>query len=197
MSNVSRVNGFRPVKHLNGSPYNGQSNMYYVPATDGTAIYVGDAVKKAATSDSNGVPAVTKASVGDAIIGIVVGIGNTPTANFYANLNTPVYRAASTAGYLLVCDAVDVVYEVQTSNGTLAAADTQKNINHADAGGSATTGLSGETVDVGTKATTATLTFKLQGFSQRVDNDPASASGKVLVSINNHQLASGTGTAGV
>jgi hypothetical protein len=197
MSNVSRVYGFRPVKHLNGSAYNGQVNMYYIPSSDSTAVYIGDAVKLAANSDSAGIPAVTKASVGDAIVGVVVGIGNMPTANFYANLNTPVFHAASTAGYVLVADSPDVVFEVQTSNGTLAATDVNKNINHADAGGSATTGMSGETVDVGTKATTATLTFKVHGFSQRIDNDPASANGKVLVTINNHQYGSSTGTAGV
>ncbi len=30
MANTSSINGFRPVKHLNGSPYNGQANIYYV-----------------------------------------------------------------------------------------------------------------------------------------------------------------------
>lgn len=48
MANVSRVNGFTPVQHLDGSPYNGQFRTYSVPASDGTALGVGDVVKLAA-----------------------------------------------------------------------------------------------------------------------------------------------------
>jgi len=32
MANTSRVNGFKPVKHITGAPYNGQANIYEVPA---------------------------------------------------------------------------------------------------------------------------------------------------------------------
>ena len=63
MSSVSRLNGFRPVKSITGAPYNGQGNVYFVPASDSTVIMVGDAVKllgdaRAAT----GVPTVTRVS---------------------------------------------------------------------------------------------------------------------------------------
>jgi len=54
MPNVSRINGFKPVKHVNGSPYNGQANIYFVPATDGTALFVGDPVKLAADGNADG-----------------------------------------------------------------------------------------------------------------------------------------------
>lgn len=191
MANVSRVNGFRPVKYMNGAAWNGQATRYAVPASDGTALFHGDLVKIAGTADANGVRGVTKASVGDAVIGAVVGFSVDPT-----NLNTPQYRTASTLRYVMVCDDPNVIYECQQS-GTVAAADVGLNANHADAGGSTTTGLSGETLDGSTKATTATLTLKILDFVQRDDNEVGNASAKLLVKINNHQLAAGTGTVGI
>ena len=53
MANTSQINGFKPVKHLNGSPYNGQANLYEVPSTEAVPVFVGDLVKlsdQAATS---------------------------------------------------------------------------------------------------------------------------------------------------
>jgi hypothetical protein len=147
MANTSRISGFRPVKHLNGSAYNGQMNVYSVPSSDATALYVGDPVKLAAAgADATGTkPVVTLAAAGD---------------------------------------------------GTPAAADINFNINHAVGTPDATMARSGATVDFGTEATTAALTFKLMGFVPREDNE-VGASAKVLVKINNHQYGSSTGTAGV
>ena len=196
MPNVSRINGFRPVQNLNGSAWNGQFTVYFVPSSDGTAIYNGDAVNISGAASANGVRAVTKASVGDAIVGHVVGFSVNPL-----NLNTPQYRAANAnvvdgGMYVQVCDDPNTVYEVQVS-GTVAAADVGLNANFADAGGSTTTGLSGETLDGSTKATTATLTYKILDFVQKVDNDVTSSFAKVRVKINNHQLATGTGVVGI
>ena len=124
MPNVSKIRGFQPVKHVNGSPYNGQSNIYFVPASDGTALFVGDPVKLAADGNSDGVPQVTKATAGAAVLGVVVGVINTKfdpvTGKMSAGsvaLDTPVYRPASTAQYVLVCDSPDVVYEVEAVTG--------------------------------------------------------------------------------
>lgn len=192
MANVSRVNGFRPVKHVNGSAWNGQTNLYYVPASDATALFQGDLVKRLAGSSADGYRQITKAAVGDPAIGVVVGFVVNPD-----NLNlTGQYRPASTARYALVADAPDTIFEAQVS-GTVAATLPGKNANHADAGGSTITSQSGETVDASTAATTATLTLKIHDFVQRVDNEVGNASAKVLVQINNHQLGAGTGTAGV
>lgn len=193
MANVSRINGFRPVSHKNGSPYNGQGNWYFIPSTDGTAVYPGDAVKLAGSSSADGYSTVQLAAAGDAIVGHVIGFAVNPL-----NLNIDgSYRAASTNRYAIVEDSPDVVWEVQTSNGTLAVTDVGLNINHAVGTPSTTTGTSGATIDVGTKATTATLTYKVWNFSTRVDNEIGSAAAKVWVVINNHQFGSSTGTAGV
>ena len=193
MANTSRISGFRPVKHGDGSPYNGQANMYYFPSTDGTAAYVGDAVKLAGSADTNGgSPTVTLASAGDAVCGIIVGFLPDPT-----NLNVGgTGRAVSTNRYVWVADAPDTVFEAEASNGTPAAVDIGLNANHAVGTPSATFATSGAYIDMATKNTTATLTFKILSFVQRPDN-AVGASAKMLVKINNHQFASSTGTAGV
>lgn len=193
MANTSRINGFRPVKHTSGSPYNGQATLCFIPSSDGTAVYVGDVVKLAGSADTVGeAPTVTLASAGDAVCGVVVGFMADPT-----NLNVGgTYRAASTNRYCWVVTDPDVVFEVEASNGTPAVTDVGLNVNHAVGTPSATFATSGAYVDFGTEATTATLTFKVLGFVPRADNE-VGASAKLLVKINNHQYGSSTGTAGV
>ncbi len=191
MANVSRVNGFRPSATLNGANWNSKIHKYWVPATDATAIFVGDLVKLASGTDSTGRRSVTKASVGDAIIGSVVNVDYN-----MVNLNSPQYRPASTGMYVYVADDPETIYEVEVY-GTVAQTLAGLNANFHDAGGNTSTGMSGEAVDASTAATTATLQVKILDFVQAVDNDSTSSYAKVFVKINNHQLATGTGTAGV
>jgi hypothetical protein len=206
MANVSRVNGFRPILHVDGSPWNGQVTRYFASASDATAIFNGDLVKLAAVSDTQGqallggvnsvvggTPGVAKfvAGTDTAAVGVAVGFMINPL-----NLNSPQYRVASTAMYVLVADAPDTLYEVQY-NGTIAATSFNKNVNVVDGGGSTVTGFSGEQADSTTVATTATLPLKIHGAVQKVDNDITAANPKIIVMINNHQLSGGTGTAGV
>ncbi len=195
MANVSRVNGFRPVKHLDGSPYNGAYNTYYVPASDGTALFVGDAVKLAGSASDDGYATIAQAAAGNPVVGVVVGFRVDPT-----NLNTPSqYRAASTARYVRVADARDLVFEVQEDavGGAAAVTDVGLNADLVVAAGSTTTGQSGMQLDTSTKATTATLVWKILGFANRPDNEIGSANAKVHVMINAHQHGDHTGTAGV
>lgn len=195
MANTSKIVGFRPVKHGTGAPYNGQANIYTFLAADGTAAYVGDPVKLSGTADSayGDRPSVTLAAAGDAIVGVIIGF--LPN---YSDLNiTGQSRAASTLRYALVADQPDLIFEVETSNGTPGIVDIGLNINHAVGTPNSATARSGATVDMATKATTAALTFKLVGFVPRDDNDPTAASAKVLVKANNHVFSSGTGAAGV
>jgi hypothetical protein len=210
MPNTSRINGFRPVKHVTGAPYNGQANIYFVPASDGTALFVGDPVKLAADGvAATGVQQVTKATAGAAILGVVVGVINTKmdpvsgamTAGAVA-LDTPQYRVASTAQYVLVCDSPDMLYEVEVTNAgaaySFAVADVGQNADTYVAGsGSTTTGTSACSLNSATLAATATLHWKIMGPTIRPDNDPTGNNTKVIVKINNAQLSSGTGVAGV
>ena len=56
MANTSRIAGFKPVKHLNGSPYNGQANIYEVPAGEAVPVFVGDLVKLSDSAATAGFP---------------------------------------------------------------------------------------------------------------------------------------------
>ena len=209
MANTSKIRGFLPVKHVNGSPYNGQSNIYYIPASDGTAVFVGDPVKLAADANAQGIQQVTKATAGAAVLGVVVGVINTkfdPVAgNMSAgsvSLDTPVYRPASTGQYVLVCDSPDVIYEVEAVTGSnasysFAVADVGLNADLSTVAGSTTTGTSAAALNMAGAAATATLQWKIVGVVQRPDNEITGANTKVLVKINNAQLGTGTGTAGL
>jgi hypothetical protein len=207
MANTVRVNGFRPVKHLNGSPYNGQTNIYFAAGT----MYVGDLVKLSGTSDPSGsAPSIVVSTAagdtatGDASVGVVVGkvvtkldpvTGKLSTGSMA--LDTP--QAIAANDYVLVADADDILFEAQEDavGGAMAITDVGQNVNFVDGGGSSTTGASGMQVDTSTKAGTANLVLKIRGFVNRPDNEVGVANAKVLVSINKHQLGQGTGTAGV
>lgn len=209
MANTSKIRGFLPMKHVNGSPYNGQANIYYIPASDGTAVFVGDPVKLAADANAQGIQQVTKATAGAAVLGVVVGVINTkfdPVGGSMSggsvSLDTPVYRPASTGQYVLVCDSPDVVYEVEAATGSNAAysfavADVGQNADLTTVAGSTVTGTSAAALDMSTKNTTATLQWKIVGVVQRPDNEITGNYTKVLVKVNNAQLGAGTGTAGV
>lgn len=186
-TNVSRVSGARPVKHLSGSPYNGQCNKYYVPSSDGTAIFIGDFVKSGGTTDADGVPTVAQAAAGDALRGVVVGI-------IPDTADSLIYRAASTARYLLVADDPDLIFEIQEDavGAPTALVDVGENADITVAAGSTTTGTSGMQLD-SSDHKTATAQLRILGFVQRADNVPAVANAKLLVRINEHELASTTG----
>lgn len=205
MASVSRINGFSPVKYLTGSAYNGQANVYFVPSSNADVIMVGDVVKLAGDSRSpSGVQTVARHAGGatEAAVGVVVGIlytgmGDIQNVPPVTDLNTPVYRRASTDRYLLVADDPGLVFEVQTSGTTFAGVDIGLNCEIAATAGSTTSGSSGMTANLTNKNTTATTPLKLVGYPARPDNNIGDAFTRVYVTINNHQYKGGTGTAGI
>lgn len=188
MANANAPSGLTPVRHRNGAPYNGAANMYYVPASDGTAIFLGDAVKSAGSADAaTGVPTVAQAAAGDTIRGVVVGV-------IPDTAQSLTYRAASTGRYLLVADDPDLEFEIQEDavGGALALTSVGANADLVVGSGSTYTGLSGMQLDTST-VTTNSAQLRILGFVQRVDNEFASANAKIRVMINEHELASTTG----
>lgn len=197
MANVSRKGGFQPLRYLSGAPWNGAVHLYSTAAADATAIFVGDLVKLQGSADAKGIRAVSQAAAGNPVIGSVVGV-----LADYANLNAAPYRLASTVRYLLVCDDQDVLFEAQEDGDVdpLEMADAGLNVNFVVGAGDTTSGLSGMQIDSDTEAVTATLPLKLIAPAQRADNELLAAGQAFtawVVKINNHQLATGTGTAGV
>lgn len=212
MANTSKINGFRPVKHVTGAPYNGQANIYGVASGDSTALFVGDVVKLAADGNAAGIQYVTAhaagvAGTGQPALGVVVGVVNTkldPVDGRMSagsiSLDTPVYRPGSVEQYVLVADSPDLIYEVEaTAAGSaysFAVADVGQNANIFAGSGSTTTGNSAHSLNMSDKGTAATLPFKIVGVSKKIDNEVTGNYTKVLVQINNHQYKS-VGTVGV
>lgn len=208
MSSVSRISGFRPVKTITGAPYNGGGNVYFMPSSDSSVVMVGDAVKLLGDARSaTGVPTVTRVSgATDIPIGIVVGIlfsgvGDTTNIPPVNDLNTPVYRRASTDRYVLVADDPNLVYEVQYAGTSVAAATITANVGlngqFTLTAGSTTTGASGMQLDSAGLATTATLPLKIVGFPNRPDNIPGDTYFSYWVMLNATSMSHGTGAAGV
>ena len=212
MANTSKINGFRPVKHVTGAPYNGQANIYGVASGDSTALFVGDVVKLAADGNAAGIQYVTAhaagiAGTGQPALGVVVGVINTkldPVDGRMSagsiSLDTPVYRPGSVEQYVLVADSPDLIYEVEaTAAGSaysFAVADVGQNANIFAGSGSTSTGNSAHSLNMSDKGTAATLPFKIVGVSKKIDNEVTGNYTKVLVQINNHQYKS-VGTVGV
>ncbi len=198
MANVNKVNGFRPFRYLNGAPYNGAFTKYVIPADNAVATFVGDLVKQSATADTTtGLLGVVQAAASDAVIGVVVGFEADPT-----NLNTPVYRVASVRKVVYVADDPNLLFVAQEDGDTdpLEMVDTGKNVDFVVGAGSTVTGASGMQIDSNTENTTATLPLKLMQPVQSPGNELTSAGQAYttwVVKLNNHQLGSHTGTAGV
>lgn len=211
MANTSRIRGFAPVKHVTGAAYTGQGNLYAVAAGDATALFIGDPVVLDGSASAGGIATVTKAAAAGPVLGVITGfvpvnvdpVTGSMTAGS-VTLDTPQYRLASTARYVFVEDSDDVIYEVEQATGANASytyliADVGLNVSHTTVAGSTTTGQSAAALDMSTKATTATLPWKIVGAVQRVDNETftgVSTAVKILVKINAATLGTGTGATG-
>jgi len=199
MANVSRVNGFKPVKHFSGAPYNGQSNIYEVSVSETIPIFVGDLVVRSTNASTSGLVTVkslsTAATANDVTAGVclgaVVGVINAKmdpldgkmTAGSIA-LDTPQYAPASTKSFVLVCDSPDIIYEVESTD-LFAPADIGLN---GDVGVLAnttalTTGNSPMYVNATSPTASATRPIHIVGYVKRPDNEAPAAYNKILVQL--------------
>jgi hypothetical protein len=190
MANSNAATGLWPKRYRNGSPWMGACRRYYHPATDSTALFIGDPVIIAGSADGDGTPTATRATAASAgrITGVVVGFDPNPT------INAAGYGAASTAFYVLVADDPALLFEIQEDSvgGALAATSVGLNADLIAASGSAATKQSGFMLDSSTAATTATLQLRIIQLEQRADN-VIGDNAKWLVAIN---LPTETGAAG-
>lgn len=190
MPNSNAPSGLTPKRYRNGAPFVGPLRRYFHPATDSTALYIGDPVIIAGSADTDGTPTCTRATAASAgrITGVVVGFEPNAT------LNAAGYGAASTAFYPLVCDDPAVLYEIQEDSvgGALAATSVGLNADLIAASGNNATKQSGFMLDSSTAAVTATLQLRVVQLEQRADNE-IGTNAKWLVAIN---LPTETGAAG-
>lgn len=211
MANVSRVNGFRPVKHQNGSPYNGQANLYEFAVGETVPLFVGDAVLRSTEATTSGLVTVKSLSAhatdandvtSGVVQGVVVGIVNAkidPDGKLTTgsiSLDTPQYAPAGTKAFVMVADAIDIIFEIQ-STASYALADIGLN---ADVGvlanaNAKTTGSSPMYVNATSPTASASRPVHVIGYARRVDNEQVAANNKLLVQFTTH--ASGNAIVGV
>jgi hypothetical protein len=188
MANADIPRGLVPVRYRSGAPYNGAANVYYVPSTYGTALYIGDPVVTVTdSSDANGVQTVAIGAAAGTAVGI---LGPIVSLAFFDG--SPVlrdsgrYHAASTAGYVLVADDPDLLFEIQEdgAGGAMGVGAVGRNAQLVAGTGSAITGWSGWQLDSSELATTSTHQLRIVAPVLRADNDPTLTKAKWLVSIN-------------
>lgn len=202
--NASVIRGLIPARHFDGSVWNGSANIYYVPSTYATALFIGDPVDViSGSNDANGLPAVQLASVGSPMIGSVVGIvsggGGPGTGNYTIAVtrDLPIYHPASTNQYILVSDDPTLLYSIQDDASTQARAANQwsgRNANLVSGSGSTTTGYSGWQLAASTVNTTNTLDLKIIRPLDTPNNtvsNVANTNGNAqwLVKLNNYRFA--------
>lgn len=199
MANVNAAYGF--ALHEDNS----QSNLMLcvIPSGNGTATFVGDAVKTADLDSVkiNGGPyalPVIQAAATDPIFGIIMGFQQHTVASGM-DLGRR-HRPASTSMYCLVKPAHPLdVYRIQADDDatTLSVASIGANADIIVGSGNTTTGASGMQVDSSTVAATAGLQVNIIGFVDKPSNIPGVANQDVLVRINQSETFYDVGNAGV
>ena len=187
MANTNKAFGFRPVGRLGSTVANNGNTSYSIASNYGTAIYQGDCVTL-----SGGY--LTVATAGP-IVGVFVGCQYTdPTTKKTTFKNY--YPASVVASYIVafVVDDPSATFVVQCSGIAAVTAPGRNAVIVTSTAGSATTGISGQQVDVPVTGNAV----KVIGVYNAPDvNDVLSAYAELIVKINNHLYNSGTGTAGV
>ena len=195
MANIDAAFGLRPIAKVGSAPGGTTgTTKYSIADNQGTAIFTGDPVKY--KNDGT----VEVATAGDASCGVFMGC-------FYTDPTTskPTFRnhfpASLSPGDAIafVADDPDQLFIAQqdSDGSNLVAADLNLNADLVFGAGSTTTGMSGVEIDSSTKNTTAALQVRLIDFYDVPSNDATANNSVLVVKINNHQLGSHTGTAGV
>ena len=158
MANANRPKGALTIRSLDGSTAT-PVNPYAVDASNATAIFLGDFVKREA--DGNIAPAAAT----NVILGVAVGV-----ADDYDNL-TRRYLPATTAGTVYVVDDPDMIFEVQEDDGgtALTAAARGANTDIVAGAGSTTTSISAHELNQD-GVTSATAQLRLMRIVPREGN---------------------------
>lgn len=200
MANQNTPYGLQPVQRLDGATWADSLRVYFVPAAQTNALFVGDPViKVAASADTKGVNGVdlATAGTGNQVTGVVCGfvgscVAGTANPSFFGLSGTPgpAYRPASTAMdyYVLVNDDPEAQFYIQENDAgaPLTVATVGKNANLVAGAGSVFTGGSGWMLNVTGTGTGATLQLRIIGFAPEPTGVPGAANAKVIVQINNH-----------
>jgi hypothetical protein len=207
MANANTPRGLSPVGTITGAAYNEQGRLYAI-ANDGTNTYaIGDVVKVAGGSDTNGVPYATKAATTDTPVGVIVGIRvadpSTSLVGTTLALNQIYLPLNSGLRYVYVVDDPSVIFSVESDATGVSAANVFSNTGLTITANQSTLGqaspLSNTVIDgasikaIGTSGSLA-LPLQIIGIEQGENNAPG-AYANVLVKWNKHQFLNPVGTA--
>lgn len=201
MANADIPRGLVPVRYRSGAPYNGAANVYYVPSTYATALYVGDPVLTVTdASDANGIQVVELAAAGGTtteVLGVIVSLAFFDGSPVLRDSGR--YHAASTAGYVMVADDPDLLFEVQEDGvgGAMGVGAVGRKVQLVSGTGSTVTGWSGWELDSSELATTSTHQMHIVAPVLRADNDPTLTHAKWLVSFNTGRHVFNTADSGI
>jgi len=178
MSNATTPFGLRPVRHINGAPWNGQTIRCWASASYATALYIGDPVvwvAGAILATEKDVTAkhwtVNRATGSDA--GVVNGVITSFEPN--ADNLTQQYRPASQDRWVNVCVATpDIVFQIRDDgSGTPAKVFVCQNATMTAGTASTITGISGFQLDASTPAADQSYPLLILGLSDIEDNELA------------------------
>jgi hypothetical protein len=198
MANLNAPRGFVPIRTITAASWNAQENLYYIPSTDGSAYYPGDAVKSAAVSDANGVMGVQKALGTDTVRGVITGVlavapGNPSLVGTVLDLSLlSVPASKARAYYVLVADSPETIFELQDDGlNTLTATAVNKNASFTVAVPTSPQQYSASVLNTASVAVTQALNLKIMGLVQRADN-AFGINAKWQVMFNQHELMGNT-----
>lgn len=198
MPNINAPRGLVPSRYLDGSSWNGATNMYYIPSTDTSMYSPGDMVKSVALSDGNGVMGIQKAAGADAIRGVVVGFLQSPpygVSLLAPTLDLTLQNIPATktkAYYALVVDDPTVIFEVMDDGlNILTGTAVNKNASMTVANPTAPAQNSATVLSTASVDVTAALSWRIMGLVQRDDNTFGQYA-RWLVRPNQHELRGDT-----
>jgi hypothetical protein len=196
MANKDAPRGLVPVGYLNGSPWNGKFNIYYLAAAEDNDIFIGDPVALNGSADASGrFPTVTigTAGTGNPIVGVAIGFGTTPYIMINQDNLAQRYRPAETAMYVAVVDDPNVIFEIQEVSGGTALAITAVGNNAAFVvgTGNSATGISATELNNATEVAT-TENLRILRVAP-VEGNAIGEHCKWWVLINEHQYKEAAG----
>lgn len=194
MANINAPYGLRPLRYMDGRPYNGAVVQGFATGASG-AIYIGDPVVLAGAANTSTfqgyapgtLPTVTVAldGDGDPIYGVCVGVA--PVTR-----DSTVYRENSTDRIIMIANGPDLVFVGQTDAASTAWAGTDVGsyANCLVGTGSTVTGRSAWTLDTSDGPDNADPSNQLLIIGlHNVANNAIGAYSQWEVLINDHQLA--------
>jgi len=174
MANTDTPFGLKPVRTLDGNPWNGQCMKFVIKAAVTNAIGINEAIVWQGSADDDGIPSADLATATDGyyITGVVCGF-----KAIESDLSI-LHRTASAKSidyYCYACVDPDTIFEIQDDGGAALTAD-EVGLNaeiirtHT---ANTTTGISGTELDAGTTdapASDASNQLLILALSQKPDN---------------------------